>query len=185
MYKLLLSWRYLKTRFIALASIISVTLGVATLIVVNSVMSGFVSEMKDRLHGILSDVEMAAPGLGEISWPDLHVQEIEKVAGDQLEAVTHVVRVPALMNFEFRGRQWTQQVMLLGIDEQTFGRVTDFLPYLMNENKRRNLNFDLEEAGYNKRLGNAGWSYRRMKVENEDRLASLLGPQPNKLKCGS
>ena len=77
MYKLLLSWRYLKTRFIALASIVSVTLGVATLIVVNSVMSGFVGEMKDRLHGILSDVEIASPGLGEINWPDLHVKEIE------------------------------------------------------------------------------------------------------------
>ena len=41
MYKLLLSWRYLRTRYIALASIVSVTLGVGTLIVVNSVMAGF------------------------------------------------------------------------------------------------------------------------------------------------
>ncbi|MFO0528748.1 MAG: ABC transporter permease, partial [Planctomycetota bacterium] len=73
MYKLLLAWRYLRTRFIALASIVSVTLGVATLIVVNSVMAGFISEMKNRLHGILSDIEMAAPGLGEIEWPDAHV----------------------------------------------------------------------------------------------------------------
>ncbi|MDP6720934.1 MAG: ABC transporter permease, partial [Pirellulaceae bacterium] len=56
MYKMLLSWRYLRTRFIALASIISVTLGVATLIVVNSVMAGFTREMNDRLHGILSDI---------------------------------------------------------------------------------------------------------------------------------
>ena len=56
MYKLLLSWRYLRTRYIALASIISVTLGVGTLIVVNSVMAGFTREMHVRLHGILSDV---------------------------------------------------------------------------------------------------------------------------------
>ena len=41
MYKLLLCWRYLRTRYIALASIVSVTLGVATMIVVNSVMAGF------------------------------------------------------------------------------------------------------------------------------------------------
>ena len=40
MYKLLLCWRYLRTRYIALASIVSVTLGVATMIVVNSVMAG-------------------------------------------------------------------------------------------------------------------------------------------------
>ena len=50
MYKWLLSWRYLKSRYIALASIISVMLGVATLIVVNSVMAGFSAEMHDRLH---------------------------------------------------------------------------------------------------------------------------------------
>ena len=53
MYKLLLCWRYLRTRWIALASIISVTLGVATMIVVNSVMAGFTHEMQDRIHGVL------------------------------------------------------------------------------------------------------------------------------------
>ena len=31
-------------------------LGVATMIVVNSVMAGFADKMKTRLHGILSDV---------------------------------------------------------------------------------------------------------------------------------
>ncbi|RMG04843.1 MAG: ABC transporter permease, partial [Planctomycetota bacterium] len=56
MYKLLLCWRYLRTRYIALASIISVMLGVATMIVVNSVMLGFRTEMQNRLHGILSDI---------------------------------------------------------------------------------------------------------------------------------
>ena len=179
MYKLLLSWRYLKTRFIALASIISVTLGVATLIVVNSVMSGFVDEMKDRLHGILSDVEIAAPGLGEIPYPDLHVKAIEEVAGDQVESITQVVRVPALMNFEFRGRQWTQQVMLLGIDEDTFGEVTDFNPYLMNKHKRNRLSFLLEESGYSERLGNAGWEYRRVRAENKKQLDALVNGQPS------
>ena len=58
MYKLLLSWRYLRTRYIALASITSVTLGVATLIVVNSVMAGFKREMHQRLHGILEALEL-------------------------------------------------------------------------------------------------------------------------------
>ena len=56
MYKYLLCWRYLKTRYIALASVISVMLGVATMIVVNSVMAGFAHTMRDRLHGILADV---------------------------------------------------------------------------------------------------------------------------------
>ena len=62
MYKLFLSWRYLRTRWIALASIISVMLGVATMIIVNSVMEGFTKEMHDRLHGILSDVVVESVG---------------------------------------------------------------------------------------------------------------------------
>src|SRR5207253_8745360 len=56
MSKLLLCWRYLLTRYLALACIISVMLGVATLIVVNSVMSGFSTKLRERLHALLSDV---------------------------------------------------------------------------------------------------------------------------------
>lgn len=165
MYKLLLSWRYLRTRFIAIASIVSVTLGVATLIVVNSVMSGFISEMKNRLHGILSDIEMAAPGLGEIEWPDAHLDQIHDTLGEDVLATTKVVRVPALLNFQFNGRQFTQQIMLWGIDEESFGKVSDFLPYLTNRNKQTALNFQLEESGYDSKLGECGWPYRREKAE--------------------
>ncbi len=58
MYKLLLCWRYLRTRYIALASIISVMLGVATLIVVNAVMAGCHEETLKQLHGMHSDLEV-------------------------------------------------------------------------------------------------------------------------------
>lgn len=181
MYKLLLSWRYLRTRFIALASIVSVTLGVATLIVVNSVMAGFVDEMKDRLHGILSDIEVAEPGLGEIPWPELHVEEIERILGDDLEAITTVVRVPALLNLKFRERQWTQQIMLMGIDERTYGEVTKFHPFVTNEHKKNEIRFQLEEDGYDPKLndpffGNSGWPYRRAKAAAQKEIAKLTGP---------
>jgi lipoprotein-releasing system permease protein len=55
-YKLLLCTRYLRTRYLAFICIVSVMLGVATLIVVNAVMSGFSTKLKDRLHGVLTDV---------------------------------------------------------------------------------------------------------------------------------
>ena len=51
MYKAFLSLRYLRTRYIAMASIVSVMLGVATMIVVNSVMKGFTSEMRAASRG--------------------------------------------------------------------------------------------------------------------------------------
>ena len=60
MYKLLLCWRYLLTRYLALVCIISVMLGVATLIVVNSVMTGFSTKLRERLHGLLSDIVIEA-----------------------------------------------------------------------------------------------------------------------------
>lgn len=177
MYKLLLSWRYLKTRFIALASIVSVTLGVATLIVVNSVMSGFVDQMKSRLHGILSDVEISAPLLSEIPYPEQHVRIVKQLLGDDVEAVTCVVRNPALLSFEFHGRQWTQQVMLMGIDDETFGKVTDFQPNLINEVKKANFSFKLEEEGYDALFEEAGWPFRRRKIENLRELEKLQSEQ--------
>src|SRR6476646_570457 len=60
MYMVLLCWRYLRTRYLAMACIVSVMLGVATLIVVNSVMGGFSTKLRERLHGLLSDVVLEA-----------------------------------------------------------------------------------------------------------------------------
>lgn len=164
MYKMLLAWRYLRTRFIAIASIVSVTLGVATLIVVNSVMSGFVHEMYDRLHSFCSDIDIASPGLGEIYAVDYRIQQIKSVVGDDLVASTGIVQVPALLQFEFRGRAMTQQIMLIGIDDQTYSQVTDFAPFLLNAHQRDKLDFLLQEDGYDNRFGEAGWSYRRGKA---------------------
>ena len=172
MYKLLLSWRYLKTRFIALASIVSVTLGVATLIVVNSVMAGFVDQMQSRIHGILSDVEISAPLLSDIKEPKAFIEEVRQVVGDDLKELTSVVRSNALISFNYHGRQWTQHVMLLGIDDETFGKVTDFEPYLTNELKKKKFSFELEETGYTK-FHNAGWNYRREKFWQQQELEKL------------
>lgn len=179
MYKLLLSWRYLRTRFIALASIVSVTLGVATLIVVNSVMAGFVDQMKSRLHGILSDVEIAAPLLGEISYPEKHLEIVREVIGDDLENLTCVVRNPALLSFDFRGRQCTQQVMLLGIDDETFGKVTDFEPYLTSAIKKERFSFKLENAGHEEMFDEGGWDYRRRVIDNRKRIEQWEEEQQN------
>ena len=78
MYKLLLCWRYLRTRYIALASIISVMLGVATIIVTNAVMEGFTHEMQDRIHGILSDLVFESVILDGFPDADMRMAEIKK-----------------------------------------------------------------------------------------------------------
>ena len=167
MYKLLLAWRYLRTRYIALASIISVTLGVATLIVVNSVMEGFTQEMQKRLHGILSDLVFESHSLGGLPDPQWHEQEIRKELGDQVVGMTSTVQVPAMLSFQVRGQWITRQVNLIGIDDSTYAQVGDFGQYLLHPENQSRLSFLLREDGYDRRLGESGWSYRRNRIAYE------------------
>src|SRR6516162_2909969 len=99
MYKYLLCWRYLKTRYIALASVVSVTLGVATMIVVNAVMAGFSEKMRDRLHGVLADVIVESFSLDGFYDADEVLARIKAVAGDEVEAMAATMETVGLMKF--------------------------------------------------------------------------------------
>ncbi len=170
MYKLLLSWRYLRTRYIALASIISVTLGVGTLIVVNSVMAGFAHEMHVRLHGILADIICESHGLDGFANSQWHMEEIKKIVGDDLVGITRAVHVPAMINIKVRDQWLTKQVNLIGVDEATYANVSDFKEYLIHPENQRQLSFFLREDGYSTsehELPPSGWQYRRLKVQYE------------------
>jgi lipoprotein-releasing system permease protein len=197
MYKLLLCWRYLRTRWIALASIVSVTLGVATMIVVNAVMAGFSHEMQTRIHGILSDLVFESHSLSGFQDPQWHMDEIKRAAGPDVVGMTPTVAVPAMLNFQVRGQWITRQIMLIGIDEATHAQVSDFGRYLQHPANRSQLSFGLREGGYDTidsqsdsqavtrpALEGAGWTHRRMRVERErvwrekleaDRRAGVAG----------
>ena len=99
MYRWLLCFRYLRTRYIALASIISVTLGVATLIVVNSVMAGFSAEMHERLHGLASDILIECHLAQGMADPELHIEQIMEVVGDDVAGHSASVHVPAMKRY--------------------------------------------------------------------------------------
>lgn len=177
MYKLLLSWRYLRSRYIALASVISVTLGVATLIVVNSVMAGFTTEMHKRLHGILSDLIVESHSLGGFPDAERHMAEIRDVLGDDVQGMTATVHVPAMLNFEIRGEWITRQVNLIGVDEQTYAQVSDFSQYLLHPENQDRLSFLLREEGYDAAhpgLKGSGWKHRRRTVLEERAFAEQL-----------
>ena len=94
MYKMLLCWRYLRTRYIALVCIVSVMLGVATMIVVNSVMAGFTSEMQARLNGMLGDLVFECRSMDGVADAEAHMEKIRQVAGDQIEGMSPTVSVP-------------------------------------------------------------------------------------------
>lgn len=164
MYKFLLCMRYLRTRWIALASIVSVTLGVATLIVVNSVMDGFTTQMQERMHGILSDIVLESRSTVGISQPDWYEERIRARLGDSVSGVTTVVTLPAMLTFQHNGNNITQPINLIGIDQKTYASVSDFSKYLLHPDNRQQLDFVLKNNGYapdRKRLQPAGWEYRK------------------------
>ena len=175
MYKLLLCLRYLRTRWIALASVISVALGVWAMIVVNSVMAGFTSEMQNRIKGILSDVILESKSMDGMPDADAHMERIQQTAGDAIEGMTPTVVVPAVLSFQ-HGATWiTRPVNLIGIDEQTQGNVSDFSRYLQHPENRRQMSFLLRPDGFDTRdhqaeketperaeMAEAGWGHRRV-----------------------
>jgi lipoprotein-releasing system permease protein len=158
-YKLLLCLRYLRTRYLAFICIISVMLGVATLIVVNAVMNGFSTKLKDRLHGVLSDVIVETDRMDGYEIPDPRSTRekplppltpeaiIEKImaspVGDRIEAITPTIEVFAILQFDFRGQTMTKPVKVIGVDAQGRTRVGGFREFLVRQNQSPTVGFDL------------------------------------------
>jgi lipoprotein-releasing system permease protein len=185
MFKFLLCLRYLRTRYIALASIISVTLGVATMIVVNSVMAGFQAEMYKRLHGILSDVVVEAHSLEGIENPQALKERIRHVVGNDVEGMTATVHIPAMLSFRVRSDWVTRQINLIGIDKESYAQVSDFSKYLLHPGNRQQLGFQLREHGYDPRITRAGWAHRRARAAYDRAIAEQQERMKNAESTGA
>ncbi|QDT12869.1 ABC transporter permease [Planctomycetes bacterium K23_9] len=189
MYRWLLCFRYLRTRYIALASIISVTLGVATLIVVNSVMAGFSAEMHDRLHGLASDVMIECHNSGGMPDPERHLAEIKEVCGDQIAGMSVSVNVPSMLGIEYRGQNIARHVQLIGLDAASYDKVSDFGKYLLHPKNQTDANFQLRSGGYPMERDPMsptpwGWAHRRhtaavakMLEAERDRISALTASE--------
>jgi len=176
MYKLLLCWRYLRTRYIALICIVSVMLGVATMIVVNSVMAGFTAEMQARMNGMLGDLVFESRSMDGVSDSRAHMAKIREVVGDNIVGMSPTLVVPSLLYIDVNGHPLTKQVTLVGIDEATHASVSQFGNYLQHPSNREQLEFALRSGGYDvydhqapdrrsvkprAQMKTAGWVYRR------------------------
>src|SRR5580704_2144184 len=130
MYKAFLSLRYLRTRYIAMASIVSVMLGVATMIVVNSVMKGFTSEMRGRIQGLLSDIVIETNSLDGQRDAQEQFERARKVCGDKIAGMTATVEVWGLVTFNFGGQWTTRPITLIGIQPEQKASVGPLVQYL-------------------------------------------------------
>jgi lipoprotein-releasing system permease protein len=132
-YKLLLCWRYLRTRYLALVCIVSVMLGVATLIVVNSVMGGFSRKLRDRLHGLLSDVVIEAWDLDGFANPDgkMALIRTDPWLAERIDSMTASMEIFALLQYTWRGVPVTRTVHLIGVEPEGRTRLGGFAEYLV------------------------------------------------------
>jgi lipoprotein-releasing system permease protein len=129
MYKLLLCWRYLKTRYLAFACIISVMLGVATLIVVNSVMNGFSTKLRTLLHNVLSDVTIESHASEGFHDPVGKIARIRKdpYLNDRIESMTVTLEAFAMLQYRnLAGEVATRPVRITGIELKSRGDVGGF-----------------------------------------------------------
>jgi lipoprotein-releasing system permease protein len=145
MYKFLLCLKYLRTRYLAFVCIVSIMLGVATLIVVNSVMSGFSNKLKDRLRGVLADVIVETDHFGGF---DLHPQLLEdrirqSPAGKYVDTVAPSVEVVGTVQFSFRGMNVVKPIKLMGVDPAKQTKVGGFGQYLTRQKGAALPSFDL------------------------------------------
>lgn len=191
MYKFLLCFRYLQTRYLAFICIVSVMLGVATLIVVNAVMSGFSTKLKDRLHGVLSDVVVDTdstsgfevlddnpdPDKRRALTPEQIVAKIKAgPAGDKIEAITPTIETFAILQFRIQGRGpvISKPVRLIGIDPEGRAQVGGFSEYLVRQNGSSKPSFELTADA----LQRHEWNVKQSQFQNGGPNVPAPGPQP-------
>jgi lipoprotein-releasing system permease protein len=145
MYKLLLCWRYLLTRYLALVCIVSVMLGVATLIVVNSVMSGFSTKLRERLHGLLSDVVVESVFQDGFPGPEERMRTIwNSEIGSKIEAITPTIEILGMVQMSINGQAIAPRpVRLIGVEPQSRARVGGFAEFLSDPRNQLEPSFRL------------------------------------------
>jgi len=128
-YELVLGWRYTRAgrasrrngfiSFISGVSMLGIALGVAALIIVLSVMNGFQREVRDRMLGVVSHIEIYAAS-GE-ALPDVEGLRARLLAHPEVKGAAPFVSAQALLA---RGEDM-KGVMVRGIDPVLEPQVSD------------------------------------------------------------
>ena len=135
-YELTLGWRYTRagraTRrngfisFISGVSMLGIALGVAALIIVLSVMNGFQKEVRDRMLGVVSHIEIFAPNGAAL--PDVARTLAQVRANPAVIGAAPFIATQALLA---RGEDM-KGTLVRGIDPAREGEVTDLARELKN-----------------------------------------------------
>ena len=140
-YELILGWRYTRagraTRrngfisFISGVSMLGIALGVAALIIVLSVMNGFQKEVRDRMLGVVSHIEILA--INGAALPDLAGTLAQVRANPEVLGAAPFIATQALLA---RGEDM-KGTIVRGIDPALEPEVTDLAVELKNSALKR------------------------------------------------
>ena len=129
-YELVLGWRYTRagraTRrngfisFISGVSMLGISLGVAALIIVLSVMNGFQKEVRDRMLSVVSHIEVYGPGGGVLQDVNRTLAEVRR--NPEVVGAAPFVAAQSLLA---RGEDMRGSIVR-GIDPKLEPQVTDF-----------------------------------------------------------
>ncbi|MDG2053827.1 MAG: ABC transporter permease [Phycisphaerales bacterium] len=125
MYQALLTNRYLTSRVIPLLAVAAVALCVALVIVVVSVMTGFLDMVRDSGRKLMGDVVISHSIHGIPYYEELIEQLVQT---DDVAAATPVVDSWGLIKMPYPNgdSKTTRTVQIWGVDPDTFEQVTDF-----------------------------------------------------------
>jgi lipoprotein-releasing system permease protein len=134
MYELLIGLRYTRAQpregvgnrfisFIALISMLGLALGVAALIVVLSVMNGFQKELRERILGVVSHIQVSG-GSGELEDWGKTLQGVAR--HPRVKAAAPYVQAQGMLSFDGQVRG----MMVRGILPEAEDKVADFARYM-------------------------------------------------------
>ncbi|MCA9289873.1 MAG: ABC transporter permease [Phycisphaerales bacterium] len=125
MYHALLCNRYLTSRVIPFIAVAAVAMCVALVIVVVSVMTGFLNMVRNSGRTLMGDVIVSYPVTG-IPYYDEFIERVEALP--EVEAATPVVENWGLlkMPYPFGPSKANAQVQIWGIEPASFARVTGY-----------------------------------------------------------
>jgi len=122
MYKLILAVRYLLRRRITYFAVLAVALCVFIVVVVMTVMTGLVSDFKQKNHDYVGDCVLASESLVGFPYYEDLVNQLE--AAGYVDGVSQVVKSFALLSP--RGRDLSRGVEIMGVDPVRHSRATGF-----------------------------------------------------------
>ena len=133
MYKLLLILKYLRRKITPMFAMLAVTLCTAMVIIIISVMGGFLSLMTESAHSLDGDITISGGLRGFPYYQKLMDRLLDT---PEVEAVAAVINNYGLINL---GPEHVTHVQIMGIKAEEFDRVIDYKEQLYWKPERTNM----------------------------------------------